>query len=87
MAEMLTGGLRNQKSNIREQSSKEFMLESGETTSSFSTEQDKMVFSADCVRKCGIKAEKVLFMHTCFLSYHSKTGGGRKVKAKFYGRG
>lgn len=46
MAEMLTGGLRNQKSNIREQSSKEFMLESGETTSSFSTEQDKMVFSA-----------------------------------------
>lgn len=31
---------------MREQSSKEFTLESGETTSSFSTEQDKMVFSA-----------------------------------------
>lgn len=46
MAEMLTGGLRSQKSNVREQSRKEFRLESGETTSSFSTEQDKMVFSA-----------------------------------------
>ena len=45
MAEMLTGGFRSQKSNIREQSRKEFRLESGETTSSFSTEQDKMVFS------------------------------------------
>lgn len=79
MAEMLTGGLRRQKSNIRERSNskEEFRLESRETTSSFSREQNKMVLLVGYIRKYEIEVEKVLFIYTSFLSHHSKKGGGR----------